>query len=209
MGSWGITEKDNKKYVHVTSALGVVRQKFLEKWRGDIGNVEANRITNEAKDFGKKFHNYTEIIDNGNGHEIDISTIKNELMMNFVMQYRDWFIENVENIIVCEKVFYSEKYLYCGTPDVVYKLKGIDFPVVVDRKAAKSIGFNYEIQLALYKKMLEENGIKTGDRMILHANKKTGYIKPVFLKQENYEEDLRFGLYAKEMYLILKSRGEI
>lgn len=206
MSEWGTTEKDGKVYVHVTSALSVIRQKFLETWRGNVGNAEADRIRDDAVDFGKTFHTYCEIIDKRKGHEIDVEGIEDPVMKNLIEKFRDWFIENVEEVIMVEKTFYSDKYLYCGTPDVVYKLKGRTVPAIIDRKTSNSLSQINEFQLSMYQEMLAENGIKTKDRIILHANKKTGKFKEVLLDPETHAQSFNAGFYAKELYLILNKK---
>lgn len=56
-------EEGRKEYFpSVTTKLGIVNKPFLAKWRGDVGNQEANRVMNEAMEKGTREHDAWETL---------------------------------------------------------------------------------------------------------------------------------------------------
>lgn len=56
----------------VTTVLGIIRQPFLEEWRGRVGNANAERIVREACDIGDAVHAALEQV-NHRREEISLS----------------------------------------------------------------------------------------------------------------------------------------
>jgi CRISPR/Cas system-associated exonuclease Cas4 (RecB family) len=191
-------EKNGKKYISVTTAISIIRKHFLEKWRGKLGNKVCDQILESSIQRGNLFDAYAEKIGKGHGMEINFDEIKG-YMKNMVMNYRDWFFENVEKVVLIKERLYSEKYLISGEPDLIAILKGRKTPDVIDIKTGKTLGRDYELQLSGYKELAKENGIPVNSRILIHV--RDNKFKPVPLENANHEEDFRLFLYAKELYL--------
>lgn len=194
-------EKDGIKYYSVTTLIGIIRKPELEMWRGKVGNEMAKSILDASIDFGLSFHQYAQIINSGQGHEIDMSMIPDALQ-NKVKWYRDWWFENIEEVILSEENIFSKKFQYQGTPDLIAKLKGIKSLAVIDFKTGNNIYRDTDYQLSAYKEaVMEDKGIKVKDRIILHLPREGEKNQAITLDPNNHLADFNGFLYARSLYL--------
>lgn len=59
---WGLPETGFDFLASVTTKLGAAPKPWLPKWRGQVGNWEADRIMNEAGNKGTRVHHSAEVI---------------------------------------------------------------------------------------------------------------------------------------------------
>ncbi len=129
----------------VTTKLGIIDKPFLAKWRGDVGNREADQRMQESGERGSRIHyalnvmttggtvifnpwqrpNYTEdevkqltLEANGN-----IATVRNQDEMLSVVRLKSWFEAVKPEIIFSERTVYSLRHNDAGTADLALKIK--------------------------------------------------------------------------------------
>jgi hypothetical protein len=147
-----ITRDDNSvEYMpSVTTKLGAAPKPFLAKWRGEIGNREADLRVFEASEKGKRIHyacslylrggyviynpyaspNYskTEIdamVEKGN----EVFVLQDQDEMWQVAKFQKWIeIVNPE-IIGIESTIWSEKYREAGTLDLLLQIEEGDYMI--------------------------------------------------------------------------------
>lgn len=181
-------EINGKLYTSVTTALSVIRKPFLETWRGNLGNEEADRIRDEAADLGSQIHEWC--------HEI----VKGGPIYchPLVVAFSEWFNATVKEVVLAEKPVWSDRYRYAGRPDLVAILKGDrTAPTTIDLKATADIWPEMGLQLAAYQGAMEEQGVRTKRRLIIHLNKKTEKLKT---KEFSNPMDFNMFLYALSLY---------
>ena len=143
-------ENEFKYIPSVTTKLGVVSKPFLAKWRGDIGNREADMRMFEAAERGSRIHRGYEIYCKGgliiynpvtrpNYTPEEMSKLLSENPINYICQYQDemWdllklskFIELVKpKIIASEMTVCSLKDNDAGTMDSLFEIKEGNYPV--------------------------------------------------------------------------------
>lgn len=135
----------------VTTKLGVVAKPFLAKWRGDIGNREADMRVFEAQERGTRIHhawwtltsmgavvfnapkhpNYSpeEIEAIKNEHNGLIEIIKYQEEMYQLLKLKKFMDIVKPEIVASETIVYSEKYREAGTIDNVFKIKEGEYMV--------------------------------------------------------------------------------
>jgi hypothetical protein len=144
---WYKVEDENgvNYYPSVTTKLGIVAKPYLAKWRGDIGNREADMRLFDASERGKRIHDawWTmtmggAVIYNPTKHpnftEEEITTLKAEHGgIFYIVKYQDEMVQLNKlaaflrivkpEIIASEVIVYSHKYKEAGTIDNVFRIK--------------------------------------------------------------------------------------
>ena len=190
----------------VTTVLGIIRMPFLETWRGKLGNAECNKVLQDAIKFGKDFHNYCELIDQGRGDEINVEDIPGE-MGQLVAKFKSWHFENVQEVIAVEKEVNNISGGYFGITDAVYKLKGVKNPAVIDRKTNNSIDRKMSYQLSAYKETDELKDMGVEDRIILWC-KKDGSFEQITLDRDDHFSCFSAFMSAKNLYIDYNTGGK-
>jgi len=181
-------EINGKLYVSVTTALTIIRKPHLEIWRGNLGNEEADRVRDEAAEFGSYIHDWCHDVVRG------CTPFPDPLVDAFAQ----WFKATVKEVVLAEKPVWSDRYRYAGRPDLVAILKGDrSIPTVIDIKTTTDIWPEMGLQLAAYQQAMEEQGIKTKRRIIVHLSKKTEKLKT---KEFSNSMDFNMFLYALSLY---------
>lgn len=129
----------------VTTKLGITDKPFLARWRGDIGNREADMRLFEAQNRGSRIHAAFDVYQKGgviiynpwqrpNYTPEELEEIKKKNTLWFVVQYQDEmhdllklskFHEIVKpEIIMTEGTVYSLEDNDAGTVDALYKIQG-------------------------------------------------------------------------------------
>lgn len=196
----GFYTRNGKKYISVTTALSIINKPALNNWGAAVGKDRAEEISKAGRDFGKQFHSLCELIDKGEGWSIKLDTLPGA-MRELVVQFRDWFYGNVEEVILTEQEVYSDKFLYAGRLDRVYKMKGQKGLNILDVKTGNFLDKTDHWQLAAYKHALKEDkGLDTMNRIILHFNKKDIRFTPLYLPRENDDKDFNGFLCALQTW---------
>ena len=184
----------DKLYPSVTTVLSVIRKPGLERWRGNLGNDEADRIMYEAGNLGSTIHDICQQINNNQPY---IALDEQQgLMAN---AYQAWFNSTVKEVVAVEEAIVSSIYCYAGRLDLLAVLKGDRLPTLIDIKTGNSIYADVPLQLAAYKNALAENGQKAKRRLVIHIDKKNPG-KLSIKEYSDHEIDLRMFLYVLELY---------
>lgn len=148
---------DGNKYPSVTSVLGSISDNSgLDDWRNRVGEAEANKVMNRSARRGTRVHELCEkLILN---QKIDP---RREMPLNLAMyrQLEGKLISNVNNILGCESMLYSDKLKLAGTADLIADWNGdksiIDFKTSAKEKQLEWID-NYFLQASFYSYMFWE-----------------------------------------------------
>lgn len=187
-------------YPSVTTALSIIRRPHLERWRGSLGNTEADHVLHEAGDIGTDVHKACEAINNGLTLGEAFGLVNTAATGVMVEAYFHWFINNIRDVIMSEQIVYNTTYRYAGRLDLLALVKGDKLPSIIDVKTGNSFP-ETPLQLAAYQKPIEESGIKTGRRLVVHLNKKEpGKLRVVEYAASEADKDFRTFLYALELY---------
>mgnify|MGYP001585161168 CR=1 FL=1 len=119
---------DGTEYPSVTTVLQVLSKPALARWRGKIGNEEADKISREATELGTRVHRACEQINLGAPDYNDTG------LEAFTMAYERWFREHVRYVIGAEKLVVSRRYEFAGTCDGIFLLDDDDAPTLVKRR---------------------------------------------------------------------------
>jgi hypothetical protein len=147
-----ITKKEQDFYIaSVTTKLSVERIHAIEKWRGEIGNREADLKMYESQNRGKRIHHAMEIFLKGGVvlynswerptySEEDIKAMNADANgMVIVLHEQDemldvWKLQQFFDIVK-PKILYSEKIVYsiekdiAGTLDIAMEIEAGSYPV--------------------------------------------------------------------------------
>lgn len=179
---------DGERYPSVTTILTILEKSGLAKWRGAVGNEEADRISKEATDYGTGIHALFEQINLGNrgpfGQPED----------TFMAPYIAWYDENISAVLGAEKLLVSRHFKYAGTADGVVVMRGDKDATIIDLKTSKTdlAQREWALQLAAYALALEEEGIPCRRRIILRMPKLTpGTLHVLEIPEDDLERDQR------------------
>jgi len=182
---------DGTLYPSVTTVLSIIRKPYLERWRGEIGNEDADFIMEEAGGLGSEVHRIADNIAQGRGWNAD-----NVDILKMGQAIAGWFADNVKEVIASEQFVFNSLYQYAGRLDLVARIWGDDLPSVIDIKTGGLWPESY-LQLAAYQKAYSA---KTGRRIVLHVDKKNpGKIVAKDALHDN-TTDWNMFLYALELY---------
>lgn len=194
-----------KYYPSVTNMLGITYPDggALTKWRGDIGNEDANRIMNQAGEDGTFIHQAIE--DLIAGREI----ISDDIVKRFdktrslkihkaLESFIDFWNEYQPEVIETEYSVADTKLKLAGTIDMKCRLNTDAYQDewIIDWKSSKSIGPKHKIQLSLYAKM--DNVNKMGIVHLGNTTKKGYSFLP--LKEEEFARFYKEGLACNKLF---------
>ena len=145
------------RYPSITTVLGVRSKASLAKWRKNVGEEEANRISARASSRGTRIHKMCEDYLNNVLHEsIEKYGYSDRLMFDSM---RSVFDEHIGKVRVQEASLYSDFMRVAGRVDCIAefggKLSVIDFKTAAKPKEERYIE-NYFMQTAGYAVMFEE-----------------------------------------------------
>jgi len=160
---------DGNAYPSITSILALQDKPGLKKWREDVGEKEAKRISQESMRIGTAVHQMCEFY-----------------LSNYIIKLKDedrkivdtfnrlrFLLGNINNIVGNEIALYSDLLRVAGTADCIAEYNGV--PSVIDfktsRKPKKEEWIDdYYMQTFAYKLMFEEmTGIEIKQVVILVA----------------------------------------
>lgn len=158
---------DGKKYPRVTTILEIIRRPELERWRGELGNVEANRIRDDMAQIGTSLHNVCRVFNRDQSFEMPSTSQIGQMFDT----YRQWFEMVIDTVIETEHLAVSKKFGYAGTFDLLAVLKGDSTPSVIDLKTSKDFWPTMALQLAAYREALLEEGKEVNRRLVVRIDK--------------------------------------
>ncbi|MCL6611205.1 MAG: PD-(D/E)XK nuclease family protein [Peptococcaceae bacterium] len=181
-------------YPSVTTVLGIIRHPYLERWRGRLGNEEADRVLAEAGDIGSRVHDACEAINTG--REWYAQDAQTEAM---VLAYQNWFKATVKRIVLAETPVVCRTYRYAGRLDLLVVLKGDKLPTLIDIKTSNNIYQDVPLQLAAYKYALEQAGFRIKRRLVVHIDKQEpGRLTTI--EYQEHDRDFNLFLYALALW---------
>lgn len=196
--------KDGVKHWTVTTCLDVINNPELNKFRGFKGNYEADKIMNETGDIGNFLHGEAKKIIKSNGFYTPDTT---HPIKKFVVEKFNTFAMNeILDIKHFEERFFSMKYKYCGRIDGMYLLKGksgFDLCDIKPKRTNRILKILTAWQLAAYKNLLIEKGIKVNDRVVIEYTRNDNTPVKAIKVLSNYKTDFYNFLTAKSNYLAL------
>ena len=156
-------------YPSITTVLSLQDKPGLKKWREDVGEKEAKRISKESMRIGTAVHQMAEFYLSNY-----IIKLKNEdkKIVDTFNRLR-FLLGNINNIVGNEVALYSDLLRVAGTADCIAEYNGV--PSVIDfktsRKPKKEVWIDdYYMQTFAYKLMFEEmTGIEIKQLVILVA----------------------------------------
>jgi hypothetical protein len=169
-----ITESDQQRFYNghpsVTTVVEIINEPWLNKWRGKVGNEEADRIAKEAAWLGTLVHDTLSALeilpDNPLQSSIDINNL-DPLTQHAITLYLQWKWSVLDQWLMIEEPLVDEGIGTGGTPDRVGVLKGDTCLSLIDFKTGnKSIKHRY--QTAGYKLLLNRKGIDVKRRIVLY-----------------------------------------
>jgi len=132
----------------VTTVLGIIIPKFLVRWRGEVGNEEADRRLNEGSRRGSIIHHACEVIEQGGAvvfndfrkpsytrkELVDIEAV-NPIMMVVedqftflqIIRYKRWLKAVQPKPVAMESMVYDVELESAGTLDRVYYIAEGDY----------------------------------------------------------------------------------
>ncbi len=160
-------EVDGKKYPRVTTILNIIHRPELERWRGELGNVEANRIRDDTAEIGTSLHNVCHLFNRDQSFEMPVTSQIGQMFNT----YRRWFEKVIDTVVETEQLVISKKFGYAGTFDLLAVLKGDVTPSVIDLKTSKDFWPTMALQLAAYREALLEEGKEVNRRLVVRIDK--------------------------------------
>jgi len=153
-------------YDRVTHVLDtVIAKEGLAKWRGRIGNDEADRITEAAAERGTRIHDVcaglAERIGMGENPVPRLDGMAED-EAKCVVQFLTWARSRIREVYGVERFLHSDRLMVAGTTDLIVRLGKDCFTAVVDIKTGSRIRLEYALQLAAYEMMAREEGVVEG-----------------------------------------------
>lgn len=132
----------------VTTVIdSVYRMQELERWRGVVGNKEADQRRDDAAELGTRVHRACVLAMEG---VEDLGLGMSDAEQRMVDAFRAWHEANVERVLSVERMFTDLKLGYGGTSDELAWLKGDSYPAVVDIKTGRE-SLTWRMQTAAYR----------------------------------------------------------
>lgn len=144
---------DGRDAVAVTKVIGsVIRKPQLEKWIGNLGNQEAERVRDKAADHGTLVHELVGLIaeDTPSIPMGDHAAAQHQLD-----QFREWFEQTVEEVYATELIVGHPKYIYAGRLDFLLRFKGDTDAAIVDVKSGSAVYPEMRYQDIAYREALK------------------------------------------------------
>ena len=197
--------KEEPRYPGSTKIAGMIDKPFLVKWANKLGKkgIDVDEYTETTARLGTLIHNTVEVFINEGLTKMEeylnglfMSYTVNELHCALVgvNKFIEWFSTNDVQPIFTENKFISENYKYCGVLDFYCVLNG-KF-TIVDFKTSKSITNEQLLQLSSYQPLIEENGLRVDQVMILNIprDKNIEFSSKIMLKEE---QQLYFEIFKR------------
>lgn len=138
-------------YQSVTTTLGIMHNHWLSRWRGDVGNREADRRMMEAADAGSRIHHAcyiyanegivlldnkvhsrysrAELQDYQDRYDGKVMILYDQAEHLQVLRFAQWLSVVQPKILGAEMTVFSHKYKIAGTLDYLMEIRGGIYPV--------------------------------------------------------------------------------
>lgn len=191
-------------YPSVTTALKIIDKPGLNAWRANLGPQAADEISTEATSLGSQVHDAIDNINNGG-----IPDDPNPDVMAILDSYIRWKATAIEDIHVVEMPYFSHKYRFAGTVDLVARLKGDKVWSVIDFKTSKGFWPEMALQLAAYDLAIRETYANLAEfnnmkRLVVRLDKMNPGAPPQVKEYQNGPEAESHFLYALALYRYLR-----
>lgn len=200
-------------YPSVTTGLSILRRPRLERWRGAVGNAEADRIAAEAAALGAAVHEAVRLFNlalrpDGRFRPFDDAYSALEPPeRRLVDAYIAWHDAAVARTVAVERRVTHHGYQYAGTLDLLVEIRGDTLPALVDIKTTGDVYPEQALQLAAYQAALESEDVRVGRRLIVWLPKDDlGRYQVVEFGPDAYPMDFRHFLYALELWRRFEGR---
>lgn len=122
----------------------------------------------------------------------------------YVQSFIEWYINNVDKLILCEKRLNCAKTKVTGKPDLIVQLKGDDAPTLVDIKTPVAAQKTWRIQTAAYHWLaVSAENIDCKRRICIQLKKDGGKAK--IIEHSNLKVDVDVFLGLAEAYFFFNS----
>lgn len=148
-------------YPSVTTVLEVIRNPFLERWRGAVGNEQADETLEGSGEFGTAVHAACEAYVRGELEVGDAGELR-----PWVAGFDRWFRNRVGEVVACEQTVFSDEHRFAGTMDLLVRLKTGEV-ALCDIKTSKRINVKMGLQLAAYRRAVAEQFGLLADRRLI------------------------------------------
>ena len=160
---------DGNSYPSITTVLSLQNKPSLEKWKKDVGEKEAKRISKESMRIGTAVHQMAEFY--LSNYIIKLKNEEKKIVDTF--NRLRFLLGNINNIVGVEIPLFSDLLRVAGTTDCIAEYNGelsvIDFKTSRRPKKEEWID-DYYMQTFAYKLMFEEiTGIEIKQIVILVA----------------------------------------
>ena len=187
--------KDGRKFTRVTNIINtVLRKPWLETWRGNLGNTEADKKRDEAAKIGTLIHKAC-----NNPSLSYLETPENQAKVD---AYFRWSELMVEEFIAREETIFNEKWGYAGTLDQRVILKGEKLETILDIKTGAQDDHFFRMQTAAYQ---NGDGVKAGRRLIVSLKELTKEGLPRIYSFDNHQQDFQAFLNCLSLYRFLQT----
>lgn len=181
-------EINGEKYPRVTHVLKAVSKPGLDRWRGRLGNTEADRVAREGSSVGNEFH--TIVADINRGIHKTRGWRPESKYKDMAYAYIDWLHHEIESIQEVELTVHSMEYGYAGTMDLLATFRGDSAPSIIDLKTSNSVSSDWPLQLSAYSRAYNEmTGIVALKRVIVRVPKRGECIPETYVYEEHDEDD--------------------
>lgn len=174
-------ERDGKQYPRVTHILKIMDKSGLARWRGRLGNTDADAVAREGSRIGTEFHSIAGEIARGEHMKRGWQAPGEYRFM--AGAYIDWLHRYVAKIVQIETTYFSDQEigddgepLYAGTLDLLAHFRGDERPSIIDLKTSNSVSEDWPLQLSAYRRMVRRSGIEVARRVIVRIPK-TGKVE--------------------------------
>ena len=182
-----------KHYSRISDIAGAGDKSFLKKWREKVGEVEADRITKEAGDYGTMVHEITMWSDMKKPKKVEAILKKNEFLFPTLLSWDEWVRQYIKEWIAIEQIVWSNKLRCAGRIDRVGIMVGDKSPSIIDLKTGgmwDTIG----VQLAGYLVLYNEKAKKKAHRRLAISlpRKEPGKLSVKEFTEEKFVEEFKY-----------------
>lgn len=174
---------NGEPYVSMTTVLKMLSEKDIAKWRKRVGEEEADRISDDAREDGEQFHAIMEHYLRNEDHMIQDFDQRQVFMFNTMKKH----VNKIDNVRGIEIALWSDHYKIAGRADCIADFEGIpsiiDFKTSRKEKKEKWIE-SYFLQATGYSLFLEElTGLRYEQLVIIMRNTKLK--NQIFIRQRS------------------------
>ena len=186
---------EGRLYPSVTTVLAEHTKKGIQEWRARVGEVEANKVSRQAANWGTRFHTITEkyLQNNLSGGDLLLWDLEMFKVANPVL-------DRIDNIRAQEVALWSHHLRLAGRVDCIAnfdgKLSVIDFKTARREKDVEHIQ-HYFMQAAAYAIMFEERTKIPVNRLTILIAVSDGFMQVFESKRDYHVEQL---LYYRDLH---------